>query len=66
MVWSGFADDPGCDTVLVTRGEVDGVYLEGCRWTVELAEGGLAGDEEIVQIVRLLLVTIDRPHGAES
>lgn len=62
FVWSGFADDPGCDSVLVTRGETDGVYLENCRWLIELAEGGTESDAEVVTILRLLLVTIDGPH----
>jgi predicted GIY-YIG superfamily endonuclease len=67
FVWSGFADgDLGCDTVLVTRGASDGVYLEGCRWTVELAEGGTESDAEVVTILRLLLVTIDGPHWEQS
>jgi hypothetical protein len=68
FMWAGYeGPEPlGCDYVLVTRGEVDRTTRTGCSWLVELAEDGLAGDEEVVQILRALLVTIDGPHWEQS
>lgn len=62
FVWSGYAsfdeDAERCNTVLVTRGAETVLYAEGCRWIIELAEGGLVGDDEVRQISELLALTL--------